>query len=263
MGHAGSRRATLRARVHALYYGQSPAARRFGYVQIAFDVAIISFFVVLSFIDAGSWIVPIDLTLAALLAADLFLRVWSSASPWRSGCRLSSLADLIVIVSLLMPSVTESYAFLRVLRTVRLMRSYHMLGLLRARSRWVRRNEEILLAITNLVVFMFFVSATVYVTQARRNPEIDNYVDALYFTVTTLTTTGFGDITLHGSGGRLLSVLIMVFGIGLFVRLAQALFRPRKVHYTCPVCGLNRHDPDAVHCKHCGATVNIPTEGEA
>ena len=31
--------------------------------------------------------------------------------------------------------------------------------------------------------------------------------------------------------------------------------------YECPECGLSRHDPDAVHCKHCGAVVNIPTEG--
>jgi voltage-gated potassium channel len=56
-------------------------------------------------------------------------------------------------------------------------------------------------------------------------------------------------------------VLIMIFGVSLFIRLAQTLFRPQKVHYECPKCGLSRHDPDAVHCKHCGAVVNIPTEG--
>ena len=39
----------------------------------------------------------------------------------------------------------------------------------------------------------------VYETQHGRNPEIGNYVDALYFTVTALTTTGFGDITLQGT----------------------------------------------------------------
>jgi voltage-gated potassium channel len=39
------------------------------------------------------------------------------------------------------------------------------------------------------------------------------------------------------------------------------LFRPQKVHYECPDCGLTRHDPDAVHCKHCGATIHIETEG--
>jgi voltage-gated potassium channel len=33
------------------------------------------------------------------------------------------------------------------------------------------------------------------------------------------------------------------------------------VHHIWERCGLSRHDPDAVHCKHCGAYVCIPTEG--
>ena len=34
--------------------------------------------------------------------------------------------------------------------------------------------------------------------------SIAHYLDALYFTVTALTTTGFGDITLPGTTGRLI-----------------------------------------------------------
>ena len=71
----------------------------------------------------------------------------------------------------------------------------------------------------------------------------------------------FGDITLIGSTGRLLSIIIMVFGVALFLRLAQSIFRPGKVSYDCPDCGLNRHEFDAVHCKHCGRVIKIVTEG--
>ena len=106
-------------------------------------------------------------------------------------------------------------------------------------------------------------TALVFALQFGRNPDIDGYVEALYFTVATLTTTGFGDITLNGTWGRLLSVFIMVVGVALFLRLAQTIFRPQKVHHSCPECGLNRHDPDAVHCKHCGETIKIETEGES
>ena len=48
-------------------------------------------------------------------------------------------------------------------------------------------------------MFVFVVSAIVYVQQRTINPDIDDYLDALYFTIATLTTTGFGDITLEGS----------------------------------------------------------------
>jgi len=76
-----------------------------------------------------------------------------------------------------------------------------------------------------------------------------------------VTTTGFGDITLPGPLGKLTSVVAMITGISLFVRLAQAVVRPLKVTYSCPDCGLNRHDKDAVHCKACGRLLNIPDEG--
>ncbi len=66
---------------------------------------------------------------------------------------------------------------------------------------FVRRNYDTIVAGTNLFVFLFGMTAVVYETQHRHNPAIGNYLDALYFTVTTLTTTGFGDITLTGTGG--------------------------------------------------------------
>lgn len=79
----------------------------------------------------------------------------------------------------------------------------------------------------------------------------------------TLTTTGFGDITLLGSTtGELLSIGMMLVGITLFLRLAQAVFRPGKVVYPCPQCGLQRHEPDAVHCKACGHVLNIPNDND-
>ena len=85
--------------------------------------------------------------------------------------------------------------------------------------------------------------------------------DALYFTVATLTTTGFGDITMSGPAGKLFSVFVMVVGVALFVQLARAIFQPQKVRYKCKECGLLRHDLDAVHCKHCGTRLKIETPG--
>jgi voltage-gated potassium channel len=39
------------------------------------------------------------------------------------------------------------------------------------------------------------------------------------------------------------------------------IFRPNKISFPCPQCGLSRHEPDAVHCKACGHLLNIPDEG--
>jgi voltage-gated potassium channel len=115
-------------------------------------------------------------------------------------------------------------------------------------------------ALASLVTFIFVSTGFVYASFARSHPGIAGYVDALYFTVTALTTTGFGDITLPGVWGKLLTIAIMICGITLFVRLAQTLMRPNKVRFQCPTCGLMRHDLDAVHCKACGQLLNIPND---
>jgi voltage-gated potassium channel len=249
-------------RIDQLYNGRSRRAATFRYALLAFDMVTITFFVVASMLPhEQAWFLAADYAIVSLLILDFAARLAIAKRRWRHLLQLTVIADLVVIITLLLPAVIENLAFLRVMRALRLLRSYRVLRDLRGRSRFIRRNEHILDSILNLAVFIFVVTALVYVLQVRVNPGINNYVDALYFTVTTLTTTGFGDVTLQGEWGRLLSILIMVFGVGLFLRLVQTIFRPAKVRFECPTCGLSRHDPDAVHCKHCGEVLHIETEG--
>lgn len=253
---------TVRTRLERLYTGRSRVALFFRLGLLAFDILTISLFLVLTFVDEhAAWVTYVDIIVALVLTFDYVARFWLENRKLHFFFHFSNLADLVVIGSLIAHAFVENLAFLRVLRALRLLRSYHVLGMLRGRHKWVRSHEEILVSSLNLVVFIFICTALVYVTQDDINPAIETYVDALYFTIATLTTTGFGDITLQGDAGRLMAVLIMVFGISLFIRLVQTVFRPARVRYRCKECGLSRHDPDAVHCKHCGETLNIPTEG--
>jgi len=164
------------------------------------------------------------------------------------------------VLSFLAAPFVAGWGFLRSLRTLRLLRSARLVAHLRRDLPLFRRNEEAFIAAADLVVFIVVMTGLVHATQHRSNPEVANWGDALYFTVTALTTTGFGDITLEGTAGRLLSVVIMLSGVTLFLRLAQALFRPAKVRFRCHACGLGRHEPDAVHCKACGTLLNIPDD---
>jgi voltage-gated potassium channel len=251
----------LRARLHHLYYGTAPDSRRFRYAVLVFDLATILFVIGTSFVARTTLIGVIDVVIGLVLAVEFAARLHGSRRPGREALRIASIADVLAIASFLAPLAGEGLGFLRVMRTLRLLHSYRMLGMLRADFAFFRRHEEAFLAATHLSVFIFVMTALVYETQHGTNDHIGNYADALYFTVTALTTTGFGDITLPGTTGRLISVVIMIAGVTLFLRLAQALFRPSKVRFACTSCGLSRHEQDAVHCKACGALLNIPDEG--
>ena len=253
----------FRVRLRHLFYGHRPAEVAFQAALLALDLAAIAYFLATTFMaDPPPWVRAVDLLLGILLALEFLGRMLAHRHPMRYLDNAAALVDLAVIASLLVSALGANLGFLRVLRTVRLLRSYNVLGQLKKRVPAVRRNEEVIRAALDLAVFVVVASSLVYVTQRGANEKIADFVDALYFTVAALSTTGFGDITLLGStSGELLSVAMMIVGISLFFRLAQAAFRPGgKVRHPCPQCGLQRHEADAVHCKACGMVLNIPND---
>lgn len=253
--------ASILSRLRSLYEGAGPTGDRFRYALLAFDLLTVTWLIVLSFLPRGVHSTTIDITIGAIFLADLLARLLISRRPLKDLFSFWGIADLLVILSLLFPIWGEGLAFLRVLRLYRVFHSPQTLDQLRDDFTGFRRHETTIRAALNLLIFIFAMTSLVYQTQSPVNAQIANYVDALYFTVTTLSTTGFGDVTLVGNTGKLLSVAIMIFGISLFLRLVQVVLRPPKAHFPCPVCGLRRHDHDAVHCKACGTILNIPDDG--
>ena len=215
-------------------------------------------YVLSSFTDEP-WFFAADYTLAAVLTLDLVARAVAYRSLRAFFGRLSTWLDVLILLTMLFPEWLFNLGFLRALRLWTLVNSEVFWDTVLKRYDGTRV-EEITRAIAALLTFVFVMTGFVYTAFARKPGGPEGWVDSLYFTITSLTTTGYGDVTLPGIGGKLLSIVIMVTGVTLFVRLAQAIFRPVKVRFRCPTCALMRHDPDAVHCKACGTTLCIPNE---
>jgi voltage-gated potassium channel len=240
--------------------GRPGAAGAYG--LLALDIIALGWVIAESFLPRHPIVLGIDIALGLVLVGEMALRLRSSRAARRELLHPAGIADLLAVISFLLAPFFAGWGFLRSLRTLRLLRSARLVLHLRNDVPAFRRNEEAVVAAADLFVFIIVMTGIVHATQHHTNPAIANWADALYFTVTALTTTGFGDITLSGTSGRLITVVIMLAGVTLFLRLAQALFRPSKVRFRCESCGLMRHDPDAVHCKACGGILNIPDEGD-
>ena len=261
-GRTTVRQTTLQQKLSDLYEADTRRGRRFRYGLLIFDLTTVLFIITTSFVPRTHLISTLDVAFGLLILADFVARLIMCSTRLREFMRPSTYADIAAIISFLAPLGGEGAGFLRILRTLRLLHTYQLLARLRADSAFFRRNEDAIIAATNLAVFVFVMTGIVYETQHSHNTQVRNYMDALYFTITALTTTGFGDITLPGTIGRAISVIIMIFGVTLFLNLARTLFQPRKVRFPCPSCGLQRHDLDAVHCKACGVVLAIPDEGQ-
>lgn len=252
----------LRRTLIWLYEGVGKWPLRFRWAMLAFDVVTIGYFLVSPFIPREGYHYWLDYVIGAVIALDLVARFYIARKKKRFFTRFMNIADLIVVISMLAPLFSQNYGFLRIIRALRVARAFSILDENNPLAHYLRFHRVLIERAVNLVVFLFIMSALVYADQVHKSPDMKNYLDAFYFTVTSLTTTGYGDIELVGWTGRVLPIVIMLLGVTLFLRLLKALVTPtEKAEVECTNCGLMRHDRDAVHCKHCGTVVYIENEG--
>lgn len=84
------------------------------------------------------------------------------------------------------------------------------------------------LVIPLLMCLSILVFATAYLALARQPGELDGIatrLDALYFTLVTLATIGYGDITPRGQAARLVAVLQIVYTFVFLTAAATSLTR--------------------------------------
>jgi voltage-gated potassium channel len=245
-----------------LYSGQGKWPSAFRWAMLVFDLATIALFLVhplLSWRDGnpastGVWLF-VDLFVAIVITLDFLARLYIERYKWRFFLRVMNVVDLLVVATLVIPTFAQNLVFLRVLRAVRLVRAFEYFDEKHDVSKWLHLNSFVVSKLVNLLVFVFIATALVFVTQVNRNEKIESYLDALYFTVGTLTTTGFGDIVMQGTWGRWIAIVMMVLGVSLFLQLIQAIAVGDKLRRPCPACSLSMHDRDAAHCRRCGANL--------
>lgn len=251
-------RSRLRSRVRALYYGHTQGAVRFQGVLLALDLLIIGFFIVGQFIVDLPWFWIVDAAIAAFLAIDLFSRFFALGSLRRWLKYPITWVDLIVLATLLFPAFLANWGFLRILRLWGVVHNERFWNVL-ARGRFDDTHvEDLTKAIVTLVTFIFLAAGLTQALFVGKHDGLNNFVDAIYFVVTSLTTTGYGDITIDTAVGRLFSVALMLAGISLFFTIAQKVFAPPQKIVACSACGLDRHDRDAEFCKLCGDKLKAP-----
>ena len=236
-----------------IFYGRSLSTTFANDFLLVVNIAAIFMSIATWFISTGPVFRYIEVGFGIFFAVEYVLRLWVSRRKLDFVFRLVNVLDILVIGSLLTTLFVPNLAFLRILRTLQILRAYKFYGKrFDHHNEFIYRNFEIVTATVNIVVFLFVMSIFVFVQQAPINDNIVTYLDALYFTIATVTTTGFGDITVVGTEGKLLSIIIMILGVTLFFRLIKSIFVPHQLYTICSSCGHDHHTLDAHYCNQCG-----------
>ncbi|MCG6659926.1 potassium channel family protein [Halomonas campisalis] len=132
-----------------------------------------------------------------------------------------ALIDLIAILPFFLGFLTHSNAFLlRLLRILRILRLSRLGRFSRAWSALAEalkmRIHELLLSVGVAGLLLLFSSACLYVVEAADQPEAFGSVPrALWWSIATQTTVGYGDVTPITALGKIFAGLTAVAGIGI------------------------------------------------
>ncbi|MFZ4120840.1 MAG: ion channel [Caulobacterales bacterium] len=249
--------ATLRSNLRELYFGATQRALRFQAALVVLDIIVIGFFVFSQFVPEGPWLFAIDYAIAVFLAIDLSAKLYALGSARRWLKYPTTWVDLVVLATLLFPALLHNWGFLRILRLWTLVHRERFWNVLGAGQWNDTYAEDLTKAIVNLIVFVFLAAGVAQALFLGDHPKLNNFLDAVYFVVTALTTTGFGDITIDTAAGRIFSIVLMLTGITLFFGIAQRAFAPQQKFVACVACGQERHERDARFCRACGTELPI------
>ncbi|MEV6273873.1 potassium channel family protein [Nocardia sp. NPDC051832] len=147
-----------------------------------------------------SWLARVDIAIWTLFAADFAIRVWLSGDRWRF-LRTHPVELLIVL--------------LPPFRPLRLLRAALLLLDTLNRSTRTRARMAIFVGASSLLTLLLCSLAFFDAEYGAPDSKIANFGDALWWSAVSVTTVGYGDVYPVTTEGRLISLVLMTFGIGL------------------------------------------------
>jgi voltage-gated potassium channel len=200
-----------------------------------------------------------------LFTFEYGLRLISVGHPRRYITSFFGIIDLISILptylSLLFPGtqyllVIRILRLLRIFRVLKLAEYLHESGML-GRALWASRRKISVFLLT-VITLVVIIGTLIYVVEGEENGFTD-IPTSIYWAIVTLTTVGYGDLAPQTALGKALASVAMLLGYGIIavptgiVTLELTRAAATTVSgQSCPVCGAEGHDTDAVYCKYCG-----------
>lgn len=262
-----------RYKLHEIIYGtHTPAGKLFDIILLV--LILYSIIIVMlesvpridqkyhEFLDVSEWVVTI------LFTIEYILRIVCIKRPIKYVASFFGVIDLLSTIPKYLSFFIGGSQFMTAFRALRLLRVFRILKLVR----FVGESNNLVRALkasrTKIFVFVFFVlivsvllGTIMYMVEGPEH-GFNSIPHSVYWTIVTLTTVGYGDISPETALGQLIATLIMIIGYGIIAvptGIVSAEYAARKHEEkdvdegrSCQNCGAEIVLSDADYCRKCG-----------
>jgi voltage-gated potassium channel len=271
MSSKEGRRASWRERLHEVVFeSDTPAGKAF---DVTLIVAILMSVVAVMLESVGSvragygkLLYGIEWFFTILFTFEYALRLICVRRPAAYVFSFFGIIDLLALAPTYLSLLLPGGQYLLTIRILRLLRVFRVLKLTHyvseanvittALHASRRKISVFLLAVLSVVVI---VGTLIYVIEGEEHGFTD-IPTGIYWSIVTLTTVGYGDLSPQTPAGKVLASVVMILGYGIIAvptgivtaELSRAAVRPVSGQ-TCPGCSAEGHLPEAKFCFRCGA----------
>ena len=204
-----------------------------------------------------------------LFLVEYILRLLTVRRPLHYARSFFGIIDLLAVLPAFVALILPGSHYLAILRLLRVLRVFRVLKLVPYMKEAVLIMTALRASQRKITVFLFAVlivaailGSLIYVIEGEEH-GFTSIPRSMYWTIVTLTTVGYGDLTPQTGLGQVLAMIIMVMGYGI-IAVPTGLVTAEVVSQTiqvrdqrrCKACGRSGHQPGAAYCGFCGSALD-------
>lgn len=217
-----------------------------------------------------SYLITLEWIITIFFAIEYLLRILSINKPIQYIFSFYGIIDLLAILPMFASLFLTGSNILTVIRALRLLRLFKILNNPQFTGQSIKLKRALIASRGKIIVFIYFViisaiiiGSIMYLIEGKES-GFTSIPISIYWTIVTLTTVGYGDISPQTPLGQFIASFVMILGYGIIavptgiVTAEINKFNQNKntPHQNpCINCRIDEYPANAKFCPQCGHAI--------